>query len=283
MTPQEMETLMEHRRVATHSFSSAVRQLAVSHAASGISTPRFKPLLELPMRKILRPLSIALAILFILGLAARPANAATVKDPLESANRVSHSFNMTLDRVLWKPLAEGYDTVAPEPAKKGVRNFFGNLSDLRSGFNDLLQLNFADAATDFTRVAVNTTIGVAGLFDVASSQLNLQKNEQDFGKTLAHWGVAAGPYVVLPVFGPRTLRDAFAMSVDSLVDPVSSADHIPSRNGMMATKSVDFRSSVLYFDDLISGDDYLFIRDAYLQHREHEVNGGYMEVVFEEF
>ena len=246
-------------------------------------TPRFQALLELSSQRLSRPLDMALAIFLFLLLICSPAQAAAEYDPFEKVNRVTFSFNVGLDRVLLKPLATGYDNYTPKIAKKGVRNFFNNLDDVRVGVNDLLQLNFTQAAKDFGRFAVNSTVGVAGLFDVAEPAFNLDKNRQDFGKTLAYWGVGSGPYLVLPVIGPSTARDALGFSVDTVVDPLPSIDHVSSRNSLLATKSTDRRADYLSFDELIIGDSYLFVRGIYLQSREHAINGGYAKVAFEDF
>lgn len=246
-------------------------------------TPRFQALLELPSQRLSRPLDMALAIFLFLMLTCSPAYAAAEYDPFEKVNRVTFGFNVGLDRAVLKPLASGYDNYTPKVAKIGVRNFFNNLDDVRVGINDLLQLKFAQAAKDFGRFAVNSTVGVAGIFDVAEPAFNLEKNSQDFGKTLAHWGVGSGPYLVLPFFGPSTARDALGFGVDTVVDPIPAIDHVSSRNSLLATKSTDRRADYLSFDDLIIGDSYLFVRGIYLQSREYAISGGYAEVAFDDF
>jgi phospholipid-binding lipoprotein MlaA len=246
-------------------------------------TPRFQALLELPSQRLSRPFDMALAIFLLLLLTCSPAYAANEYDPFEKVNRVTFGFNVALDRAILKPLASGYDNYTPKEAKTGVRNFFNNLDDLRVGVNDLLQLNFTQAVKDFGRFAVNSTVGVAGLFDVAEPALNLDKNRQDFGKTLAHWGVGSGPYLVLPVIGPNTARDALGFSVDTMFDPLPSIDHVSSRNSLLATKSTDRRADYLSFDNLIIGDDYLFVRGIYLQSRKYSINGSYAEIAFDDF
>ena len=245
--------------------------------------PRFKALLELPLRVMSRPLDIALAIFLFVVLGSQPASAAVENDPFEKVNRVTYGFNVGIDRVLMKPLAHSYANYTPAVARKGVRNFFNNLDDVRVGFNDLLQLRFGQAAKDLGRFAINSTVGIAGLFDVAEPAFNLEKNKQDFGKTLARWGVGSGPYVVLPFLGPSTARDALGLGVDSLVDPIPATSHVPSRNSMLATKSTDVRADYLAFDDLVIGDEYLFVRGIYLQSREHAINGGYVGLAFDDF
>jgi len=226
---------------------------------------------------------LALAIFLFLLLTCSPAYAATEYDPFEKVNRVTFGLNVALDRAVLRPLASGYDSYTPRVAKTGVRNFFNNLDDVRVGINDLMQLNFTQAAKDFARFAVNSTVGVAGLFDVAEPAFNLEKNRQDFGKTLAHWGVGSGPYLVLPVIGPSTARDALGLGVDAVVDPILSIEHVSSRNNLLAIKGSDRRADYLSFDDLIIGDKYLFVRGIYLQAREYAINGDYVEVAFDDF
>lgn len=255
----------------------------MQRTTSNTQIPRFKALLDLPMLKVSYPLGIALAIFLMLCAISSPLHAGEVRDPLENVNRVTHRFNRTLDRFIVKPIAVTYDRLTPAVIKTGVHNFFSNLDDVQVTFNDLMQFKFSQAAADFTRLAVNSTVGVGGLLDVADPVLELGKNQQDFGKTLASWGVNSGPYLVLPLFGPSTLRDGFGTGVNTLLDPVPALDHVQTRNSLMLAKSTDFRASVLNFDELISGDEYLFIREFYLQYREYSINDGYVEVAFEEF
>jgi len=246
-------------------------------------TPRFQALLELPSQRLSRLLDMALAVFLFLLLASSPLHAAAEYDPLEKMNRVTYGFNVGFDRAVLKPLASGYDSYTPKVAKTGIRNFFNNLDDIRVGINDLMQLKFTQAAKDFGRFAVNSTVGVAGFFDVAEPAFNLEKSRQDFGKTLAHWGVGSGPYLVLPFFGPSTARDALGFGVDTVVDPLPAIDHVSSRNSLLATKSTDRRADYLSFDDLIIGDRYLFVRGIYLQSREYAISGSYLEVAFDDF
>ncbi|MCG8414832.1 MAG: VacJ family lipoprotein [Pseudomonadales bacterium] len=233
------------------------------------------------MRKVPSPPGAALAIFFILSLAAPTAWAAN-DDPLETVNRGTHEFNRVIDKLLFRPLAATYVTITPKFVRTGVNNFFSNLDDVRVGLNHLAQLELNDAANDFGRLLLNSTVGVGGLIDVADT-VGLEKNREDFGKTLAHYGVDSGPYVVLPFFGPSTLRDAFGLGVDSLAEPLRQLDHVPSRNSLAGTEAVDYRSNLLLFDDLVIGDSYLFLKDAYLQQREYVVNGEYPDLAFEDF
>jgi len=225
---------------------------------------------------------IVLAIIFALFLVSRPASAAEA-DPFESVNRVTHKFNRIVDGLLLKPIATTYDAVTPRFVRTGVKNIFSNLDDIQVTVNDLAQFKFKQAASDFGRFAVNSTVGVGGLFNVAGPVLGLEKHREDFGQTLAHWNIGAGPYIVLPFLGPSTVRDSFGLIVDSLVDPVPNISHVETRNAVVASEIVDFRASVLSFDDFVIGDDYLFIRGFYMQRREYLENDGVQQLAFEEF
>jgi phospholipid-binding lipoprotein MlaA len=247
-----------------------------------IPIPRCKLSLELSLRKMPLPIGIALAIFLLLVVMSPSAHAAD-SDPFERVNRATYAFNDTFDKTLLKPIATGYSNYMPTVAKTGIRNFFSNLDEVRVTFNDLLQFKFLQAASDLGRFAINSTVGIAGLVDVAAPAFNLEKNKQDFGKTLAYWGAEPGPYLVLPFFGPSTVRDAFGVGFDSAVDPVFSADHVPSRNSLGVTETISLRTDYLNIDDLIIGDEYLFVRGAYLQAREYSIKGEYVEVAFEDF
>lgn len=240
-------------------------------------------LLDSPMRGMSLPRDIALAIFLIAALIGLPVEAATNSGPLEQMNRATHEFNTTVDGIFLKPVARTYRHITPAFVRTAVRNFFSNIDDVRVVANDVLQLNFIQAASDLSRVVVNTTLGGGGVINAADSLFGLKKNHEDFGKTLAHWGVGAGPYVVLPFFGPSTVRDSFGIGFDFLLDPIPAADHISSRNSLIAGKTVESRAGVLSFDDLIIGDEYLFLRGAYLQHREYVVNENHMSLVFTDF
>jgi len=246
-------------------------------------TPRFQALLELPSRRLSYSLDIAMAVFLFLALTGTPVHAAVEDDPFEKVNRLTYGFNTGFDRAVMKPLASGYERYAPKPAQAGIRNFFNNLDDLSAGVNDLLQLKLSQAAKDFARFAINSTVGVAGVFDVAQPVFALKKNSQDFGKTLAHWGVGSGPYVVLPFIGPSTARDALGIGVYASVDPIPSIDHVASRNSLLAAKTTDRRADFLSFDELVIGDEYLFVRGIYLQAREYAIQGEYPELAFDEF
>lgn len=201
---------------------------------------------------------------------------ANPKDPLEPMNRSISRFNDSLDENVLKPVATGYKDVTPDLVQKGVRNVFNNLSDIWSTVNNGLQLKGRDTAESLMRSVVNTVFGIYGIFDVATP-IGLERHPEDFGQTLGAWGVPDGPYVVLPLFGPSTLRDTAGMPVDTSVDYVRNLDHIPTRNSAMGVRIVDKRAALLDASNLLSEaaiDKYSFTRDAYLQFRRNQVFDG---------
>jgi phospholipid-binding lipoprotein MlaA len=186
------------------------------------------------------------------------------------------ALNDGLDQVVLKPVATGYEYVLPTPVRTGVSNFFGNVGDVFVGVNNVLQGKLADGFSDFGRVAINTTIGLLGVFDVAT-ELGVEKHNEDFGQTLGHWGVDDGPYVVLPLFGPRTTRDTVGFVVDTAADPVARMDHDPSRVAMSALRLINQRADLLPADKMIDEaalDKYSYIRSAYLQRRRSLIYDG---------
>jgi len=197
-------------------------------------------------------------------------------DPWESINRPIFTFNDTIDTYALKPLAQGYQAVTPQFLEDGIHNFFRNIGDVGNLANDILQAKPHAAAVDTARLLMNTTIGLAGFFDV-STRMGLQRNDEDFGQTLGYWGVGSGPYVMLPFFGPSTLRDAPAKYVDSFTEPYRYVNDVPVRNSAFALDIVDTRASLLSSEKLIRGDKYTFIRNAYLQNREFKVKDGKVE------
>ena len=201
---------------------------------------------------------------------------ANPKDPLEPMNRSISRFNDSLDENVLKPVATSYQDVTPDLVKKGVRNVFNNLSDIWSAVNNGLQLKGRDTAESLMRSVVNTVFGIYGIFDVATP-IGLERHSEDFGQTLGVWGVPNGPYVVLPLFGPSTLRDTAGMPVDTSADFVRNLDHIPTRNSAMTLRIVDKRANLLGTSNLLSEaaiDKYSFTRDAYLQYRRNQVFDG---------
>ena len=166
-----------------------------------------------------------MAAVAVIGLSGCATTANNPQDPYEGFNRAMFKVNEGIDVVL-KPVAEGYDAAAPLPVKTGVGNFFGNLADLWISFNGFLQGKGGQGASDFGRVLVNSTLGIAGLFDVAS-EMGMEKHAADFGQTLGKWGVDEGPFFYWPIIGPRTTRDTFGWVVDLAGDPVPYIDDVP--------------------------------------------------------
>lgn len=196
------------------------------------------------------------------------------KDPYEGFNRSMYRFNDTLDKAVLKPVAKGYRAVLPDPAQKMIHNFFSNIDDIFVTCNDLLQLKFRQAASDFTRVWVNSTFGIFGLFNVAHT---LEKHNEDFGQTLGYWGVESGPYLVLPFLGPSSVRDGAGLAVDSYYGVIENLDDVPVRNTLYATSKIEQRAQLLDTEHILDDstmDRYSFIRDAYLMYRRSQVYDG---------
>jgi phospholipid-binding lipoprotein MlaA len=233
-----------------------------------------KEIMRLRMRTIgIKGLLVGVLVAGMLGGCATQAN----KDPLEGFNRGIYKFNDTVDKAAVKPVAGAYKAVIPGTLRTGVDNFFSNLGTVATIINDLLQLKFDKAMTDSGRFVINTTFGIAGLFDLASMD-GIEKRNEDFGQTLAHWGWEDSTYIVLPFLGPSTLRDTGGLIVDGAwLDPLYSVDHVPTRNSMIATKFIDKRSQFLPASDLLDEaalDPYAFMRDAYLQRRKNHIYDG---------
>ena len=199
------------------------------------------------------------------------------EDPFERYNRAMFSFNDSMDKAFVKPVATGYKKVMPEFARTGVTNFFSNLGDIWIGVNNILQGKIGPGVSDFGRFAINTTVGIVGLFDVAS-KAGLQKHNEDFGQTLGRWGMGSGPYVVLPILGPSDVRDGLSLlAVDWRGDPLWYVNNIPTRNELVAGRFVDQRANLLDTSRLMEEaalDPYAYVRSAYLQRRRSLVYDG---------
>jgi phospholipid-binding lipoprotein MlaA len=197
-------------------------------------------------------------------------------DPWENWNRKVFNFNEEVDRAVLKPVATAYTNVVPQPVRRGVGNFFGNFADAWSAVNNMLQGKFKAGLDDATRVGANTLFGLLGVLDVAS-EMGLEHHYEDFGQTLGHYGVGAGAYIVLPVLGPSTVRDAAAMPVDRAVSPTTFSNSTGTQIGVTLLQIVNTRAGLLgatrVIDD-ISLDKYTFVRDAYLQRRRSLVFDG---------
>lgn len=195
------------------------------------------------------------------------------EDPWEGANRLIFRFNDTVDTYALKPLAQGYQFITPQFVEDGIHNFFQNIGDVGNLANDVLQAKPSAAGVDTARLIFNTTFGLLGFIDVGT-HMGLQRNDEDFGQTLGHWGVPSGPFVMLPLLGPSTVRDAIAKYPDSYTGPYPYISYVPTRNEIHALDIVDTRASLLSAERLITGDKYIFIRNAYLQNREYKVKDG---------
>jgi phospholipid-binding lipoprotein MlaA len=220
--------------------------------------------------------NLLVAILIVLSAAMAGCASNNPRDPLEPFNRGVYAFNDGVDTVLMKPLAQGYRAVLPQFVRTGVGNFFSNLDDITVAINSVLQLKIPQALSDVGRFVVNSTVGLLGLIDVAT-HFGLEKHSEDFGQTLGYWGIGSGPYLVLPLLGPSSVRDAIGRWVDSYSDVVWREDHIRTRNQFFATRSIHNRSRVLETEkvlEIAAIDEYAFIRDAYLQRRRNLVYDG---------
>ena len=198
------------------------------------------------------------------------------RDPLESFNRGVFAFNEGLDQAVFKPAATIYRDVTPQLVRTGVSNFLGNLDDAWSSVNSLLQFKLRHAVDNLMRFGVNTTFGLFGVLDVAS-EMQIDRHSEDFGQTLGRWGVGSGPYLVLPMFGPSTLRDAAALPVDFNGDLASQTNDIGARNALRVLNVIDTRAGLLGVSsalDDVALDKYSFARDAFLQRRRNAVYDG---------
>lgn len=217
-----------------------------------------------------------IALLFLSGCASVP-GPKDERDPLESFNRAMFTFNDAFDEALLKPVSEAYKENVPQPAQTGVSNFFSNLDDIFVFINDLLQFKFAQAASDLSRLVWNTTIGLGGFIDVAT-HMDLPKHNEDLGQTLGAWGIGDGPYLVLPFLGPSSLRDTTGIMIEAPQHPVNQNIHDSEEYwATVALMFVDKRAQFLGASKVVDQaalDNYVFIRDAYLQRRRSLVYDG---------
>lgn len=197
-------------------------------------------------------------------------------DPLEPFNRGVYQFNDALDKAIVKPVAQAYRAVIPQFIRSSVSNFFSNINDIVVGLNNLLQGKFTAAYSDLGRVAMNSTLGVLGLFDIAT-EAGMERHEEDFGQTLGYWGVGDGPFLVLPLFGPSNIRDGVGRFVDSRTDVVTYIDPSRARNQLWLTRGVNRRAELLDASTVLQTaalDPYEFVRDAYIQRRRSLIHDG---------
>ena len=197
-------------------------------------------------------------------------------DPWERYNRNMFAFNDALDRAVLKPIAEGYETIVPQPVRTCVSNFFANIEDVPIALNNLLQGKPVDTISDLSRVLVNTTLGIGGCFDIAG-KMGIPKHEEDFGQTMGVWGSSPGPYFVIPLWGPSTVRDTFGRVADAYTNPTNYLQEPRDRNSLFVADTIDFRASLLPAERALGNlglDRYTAIRDVYLQRRRNLVADG---------
>jgi phospholipid-binding lipoprotein MlaA len=205
-----------------------------------------------------------------------PARLEEASDPLQPFNRAMYRFNSAVDRTVLRPLAVRYRRYVPDPVRTGIRNFFANLREPTTIVNDLLQGKFAQAGRDTMRFTINTTFGLLGLLDVATP-MELRRNQEDFGQTFAVWGVPEGPYLVLPLLGPSSARDAAGLVPQyAYTDPVANVDGTGATVAVFGLRAVDARTSLLRADRMLEMqlDPYLFVRETYRQKRFDLIHDG---------
>ena len=220
---------------------------------------------------------VRLSRLFILGLSLSLLSTSVLAevnnlDPWEPMNRKIDGFTNGVDRYFLVPVAKSYQYLMPAPASAGVTNFIANTFEVNSMLNSALQAKPKNLGLSFSRFMINLSLGFFGLFDVAT-ELGVHANKEDFGQTFAHWGVPQGPYVVLPFLGPSSVRQGLGLYPDILVNPVIT-DNVRLRNSLFALFFVDTRAELLSAETLISGDRYVFLRNAFLQNRQFLINDG---------
>jgi len=225
-----------------------------------------------------KQLSLLVLALVMTGCASQSANK---DDPWEGWNRGVYKFNKAADDYVAKPITLGYQAVTPDLVEQGVSNFFANLEDVPNMFNNLLQGKVGDSFSDLGRLLINSTVGIAGFWDPAS-EMGLEKHDEDFGQTLGAWGVSSGPYLMLPLLGPSTLRDTAAYPVNRETDLVNHINHDLTRYEVTILQLIDRRAELIPLEEQLEDviDEYAFIRDVYLQNRRYKVLDG--EIPFDE-
>ncbi len=223
-----------------------------------------------------RVVSAILAAAALVGCASIPEDQRDPRDPLEAYNRGVHKFNTVVDDALFKPIAKGYKAITPEPVDRGVTNFFNNIADVNSAVNNLFQFKLSRFGSDLGRIAINSTVGILGFVDVATN-MGLPSYKEDFGQTFGYWGDVDSPYLVVPVFGPSTVRDSVGRVGDSLVDPFFSVEKDRIYWGFVALRVIDQRADLLTAGKILEEaavDPYSFVRDAFLQRRRSQIFDG---------
>ena len=205
------------------------------------------------------------------------------RDPWEGYNRAVYGFNKGIDSLFMKPVATAYDALTPGVVDQGVTNFFSNIGDIRNSLNNFLQGKPGEAADSLARLAINSTVGLLGFIDVAT-EMGIHKSEEDFGQTLGAGGAEPGPYFVLPLLGPSTVRDAIGTPFDIAANPFTWADDNSVRTGFWAVRTVDYRADLMDTEEAVEGiaeDEYVLVRNAYLDQREFEVSDGAVTDAYE--
>jgi phospholipid-binding lipoprotein MlaA len=223
-----------------------------------------------------RVVSAIVATAALVGCASIPEDQRDPRDPLEPYNRGVHKFNTVVDDALFKPIAKGYKAITPEPVDRGVTNFFNNLADVNSAVNNLFQFKLSRFGSDLGRIAVNSTVGILGFVDVATN-MGLPSYKEDFGQTFGYWGDVDSPYLVIPVFGPSTVRDSVGRVGDALVDPLVSLNKDRIYWGLVGVRVIDQRADLLTAGKILEEaavDPYSFVRDAFLQRRRSQIFDG---------
>ena len=199
-----------------------------------------------------------------------------INDPFEDLNRDIFAFNEKLDEKILKPTALLYRKVTPQFARTGVSNFFSNLEEIDTTINQVLQGEIKYAFNDAGRFVINTTIGLFGLIDVAS-KMGLERHEEDFGQTLGVWGISSGPYIMLPFLGPSNPRDLLSRPISSFLSGTFAMEENDVKFTLVGIDALETRERLLDAETLIIGDKYIFVKDAYVQSREYEINNGSTE------
>jgi len=228
--------------------------------------------------------SLLLITLTAAGCASAPAGEPVKHDPWESMNRGLYGFNRGVDKISFKPLAKGYVKIFPSPVRRSITNFSRNLTTPGSAINNFLQGKPAHGIQELARFFVNSTIGIGGLFDIAS-QSGVEAHPEDFGQTAAVWGIPSGPYIMLPIFGPRTVRGAITLPLDIAADPLRHVNDDTVRISLWVLRAIDLRARLLPLEGLVqdSADPYVTTRESYLQNREFEIFDGNPPIEEDEF
>ncbi len=226
----------------------------------------------------MKSLMVLVAGLMVAGCASLPSGKPDPRDPWERFNRASFKVNDALDRAVLRPTARAYVKVMPRVVRTGISNVFENLETVTTLVNDALQGKMGAVGQDSARLLLNTTLGLGGLFDPASAA-GIEKNDEDFGQTLGAWGVRSGPYVMLPLLGPSTVRDTAGRVPDRFTDPTHYLEDDSTRFAITAVEVVDLRAGLLEYDDDLaqSFDRYAFVRNVWMQRREYQVKDGNVE------